>query len=218
MLLDIIQFLREIDQVIFHYLEELGLYIYLLLFAVVFSKTAFVILTFLPGDSTVFTSGTLAAIGKIDILILFVIFIMATTLADSNNYLIGKLVRKTPPKRNLIMRFISKEKTQKAFDFLENYDRVAITFSRFVPLMRTMTPFISGYSNFSYRTFLRYNFLGAILWTTVWLGAGFILGDIPWVEQNLVLTLAIITLAVLLFTGYAYLRQMKKKKRNELTL
>lgn len=218
MLLDIIQFLREIDQVIFYYLEELGLYVYLLLFAVVFSKTAFVILTFLPGDSTVFTSGTLAAMGKIDILILFILFIVATTLADSNNYLIGKLVRKTPPKRNLITRFISEENTQKALKFLENYDRVAITFSRFVPLMRTMTPFISGYTNFSYRIFLRYNFLGAVLWTAVWLGAGFILGDIPWVEQNLVLTLSLITIIILLFTGFAYLRQMKKKKQNELTL
>lgn len=218
MLLDIIQFLREIDQVIFRYLEELGLYVYLLLFAVVFSKTAFVILTFLPGDSTVFTSGTLAAMGKLDILVLLILFIVATTLADSNNYLIGKFVRKAPPKYNFITRFISEENTQKALVFLENYDRVAITFSRFVPLMRTMTPFISGYSNFSYRIFLRYNFLGAILWTVVWLGAGYILGDFPWVEQNLVLTLSIITVIVLLFTGFAYLRQMNKKKQNELTL
>lgn len=211
MLFDIIQFLREIDQVIFHYIEELGLYVYLILFAIVFTKTAFVVLTFLPGDSTVFTSGTLAAMGKLDLLVLFILFIVATTLADSNNFLIGKLVRKIPPKGNLIMRVISEEKTEKALHFLESYDRVAITFSRFVPLMRTMTPFISGYSNFSYSTFLRYNFLGAVLWTTVWLGAGFILGDIPWVEQNLVLTLSIITVIVLLFTAFAYLRQTKKK-------
>lgn len=217
MLFDIIQFLREIDQVIFHYIEELGLYVYLILFAIVFTKTAFVVLTFLPGDSTVFTSGTLAAMGKLDLLVLFILFIVATTLADSNNYLIGKLVRKIPPKGNLIMRVISEEKTEKALHFLESYDRVAITFSRFVPLMRTMTPFISGYSNFSYSTFLRYNFLGAVLWTTVWLGAGFILGDIPWVEQNLVLTLSIITVIVLLFTAFAYLRQTKKKNSNELS-
>lgn len=212
MLLDFINFLREIDQVIFHYIKELGLYIYILLFAVVFTKTAFVILTFLPGDSTVFTSGTLAAIGKLDLLTLLILFIVATALADSNNYLIGKSVRKIPPKRNIFMRFVSEETTTKALTFLEDYDRVAITFSRFVPLMRTMTPFISGYSGFSYWTFLRYNFIGAVLWTIVWLGGGFLLGNIPWVEDNLVLTLTIISIFVFGFTGYAYIKQFKKKK------
>lgn len=210
MLLDIIQFLRGIDQVIFRYIEELGLYVYLLLFAVVFTKTAFVILTFLPGDSTVFTSGTLAALGKIELVVLFVLFIVATTLADSNNYLIGRTVRKLPPKRNFIMRIVSEEHVQKAQYFLQQYDNVAITFSRFVPIMRTLTPFISGYTNFSYSRFLRYNFIGAVLWTTVWLGSGFILGNVPWVEENLVLTLAIITALVMLLSALAYLRQIKK--------
>ena len=213
MLLEIIQFLRVIDQFIFHYIEELGLYIYLLLFAVVFTKTAFVILTFLPGDSTVFTSGTLAALGKIDLLALFVLFIVATTLADSNNYFIGRSVRKIPPKRNLFLRIISEEKAEKAQQFLQDYDRVAITFARFIPLMRTLTPFISGYSNFSYSTFFRYNFIGAVMWTTVWLGTGFILGNIPWVEENLVLTLGVITAIVMIFSGLAYMKQMKKKKQ-----
>ncbi|MBD8036954.1 VTT domain-containing protein [Solibacillus sp. A46] len=212
MLLDIIQFLREIDQVIFYYIKELGLYIYVLLFAVVFSKTAFVILTFLPGDSTVFTSGTLAAIGKLDLITLLIIFIVATTLADSNNYLIGKIVRTIPERRNLFMRFISEETNEKALKFLEEYDRVAITFSRFVPLMRTMTPFICGYTGLSYSTFLRYNFIGATLWTVVWLGGGFLLGNIPWVEDNIVLTLAIISIIVFGFAGFAYLKQFKKKK------
>lgn len=212
MLLDIIHFLREIDQLIFYYIKELGNYIYILLFAVVFTKTAFVILTFLPGDSTVFTSGTLAAIGKLDLMILFIIFIAATTLADSNNYYIGKIVRKIPRERNLFMRFISESATEKAHQFLIEYDRVAITFSRFVPLMRTMTPFISGYTGFSYWKFLRYNFFGAIIWTAVWLFGGFLLGNIPWVEDNLVLTLSVISVFVFGFTGLAYLKQFKKKR------
>lgn len=210
MLHDIIQFLREIDQVIFHYIEEIGIYIYLLLFAVIFTKTAFVILTFLPGDSTVFTSGTLAALGKLDLIVLFILFIAATTLADSNNYFIGRSIRKIPAQHNLFMKIVSEDKVQKAQHFLENYDRVAITFSRFVPLMRTMTPFISGYTNFSYSTFLRYNFAGAIIWSTVWLAGGFVLGNVPWVESNLVLTLSIISIIVFGITGLAYIKQFRK--------
>ncbi len=216
MFLEIIQFLREIDQVIFFYIKELGMYIYLLLFAVVFTKTAFVLLTFLPGDSTVFTSGTLAAIGKLDLLLLFIVFIIATTLADSNNYYIGKTIRKIPSRYRPLKRFIPDQTIEKAYQFLLEYDRVAITFSRFVPLMRTMTPFISGYTNFSYWKFFRYNFAGAVIWTAVWLFGGYLLGNIPWVEDNLVLTLAVISVFVFGFTGYAYVKQFKKKRKPSL--
>lgn len=216
MLLEFIQFLREIDKVIFYYIKELGVYIYLLLFAVIFTKTAFVLLTFLPGDSTVFTSGTLAAIDKLDLIVLFIVFILATTLADSNNYYIGKTIQKIPLKYRPLERFIPDQTIEKAHQFLINYDRVAITFSRFVPLMRTMTPFISGYMNYSYWKFVRYNFAGAVIWTAVWLFGGYLLGNVPWVEDNLVLTLAIISVFVFGFTGYAYVKQFKKKQKPSL--
>jgi membrane-associated protein len=211
--IDIIQYLREIDQIIFHYIKELGIYIYFLLFAIVFTKTAFVILTFLPGDSTVFTSGTLAAIDKLDLFVLFFLFILATSLADSNNYYIGKTIKKLHPRFRPLQRFIPENAIEKAHQFLMEYDRVAITFSRFVPLMRTMIPFISGYTGFSFWTFFRYNFVGAILWTSVWLFGGSLLGNIPWVENNLVLTLTIISIFVFAFTGYAYVKQFKKKQK-----
>lgn len=216
MLLDVIHFLKDIDQIIFHYIDALGVYFYLLLFGVVFTKTAFVILTFLPGDSTVFTSGALAANSKLDLMVLFFMFILATALADSNNYFIGRSfskLHKKKTKRSLLFRFLPDNALDKAHQFLVDYDRIAITLSRFVPLMRTMTPFISGYTKISYWTFLRYNFLGAVIWTTVWLGAGFILGNIPWVEDNLVFTLGIISVFVFAFTGYAYLKQLKKKHK-----
>lgn len=211
MILDFLQSLREIDQIIFHYIDVLGLAIYFLLFAVVFSKTAFVILTFLPGDSLVFTSGTLAAIDKLSLIALFFLFIIATTLADSANYSIGKFFSK----KSFFVRFIPASTIEHASQFLVSYDRIAITFSRFVPLMRTMTPFISGYTKFSYWTFLRYNFLGAILWTLVWLGSGYLLGNIRWVEENLVLTLTIITLLVFAFSGVAYLKKFRQNRRGQ---
>lgn len=209
LILDFLHFLREIDQIIFHYIDVLGLYIYLLVFVVVFSKTAFVILTFLPGDSLVFTSGTLAAIDKLSLITLFFLFIIATTLADSVNYSIGKFFSK----KNFFSRLLPESAIERSSHFLISYDRVAITFSRFVPLMRTMTPFISGYTKFSYWTFLRFNFLGAILWTTVWLGSGYLLGNVPWVEENLVLTLTIITFLVFAFSGVAYLNKFGQNRK-----
>ena len=210
---EIFDFLRMVDTELYAYIEKFGTSIYVLLFAVVFTKTAFVVLTFLPGDSLVFASGTLAALDKLDVLTLFILYFIATTLADSNNYLIGKLLGKVPSENSALFRFISKDGLARARNFIEDYDRIALTFSRFVPLMRTMTPFVSGFTKYPYIKFLRYNMFGALLWTGVWLFTGYALGNITWVEDNLMLTLLIISAAVLVPTIYAYLKQMMKNRK-----
>ena len=209
---DIIEFLRMLDSELYYYIKKFGIYIYFLLFAIVFSKTAFVVLTFLPGDSLVFASGTLAAIDKLNIFVLFSLYFLATALADSNNYLIGRTMGKIPNDKKILFRFLPDQALDKARAFIESYDRIAITFSRFVPLMRTMTPFIAGYTGFSYWKFVRFNVIGALLWTTIWVGTGYVLGNIPWVEENLFFTLGLISILVFIPTVFAYIKQFKKKK------
>ena len=210
---EIVEFLRMIDTELYYYINKFGVYIYILLFAVVFSKTAFVILTFLPGDSLVFASGTIAALDKLDVLTLFILYFTATTLADSNNYLIGKLLGNVPQEKNIVFRFIPDTAVARAKQFIQDYDRVALTFSRFVPLMRTMTPFISGYTKYPYFKFIRFNIIGAFLWTAVWLFSGYALGNIPWVADNLMFTLLLISAVVLVPTVYAYFRQMLSNRK-----
>lgn len=210
---EIVEFLRMIDTELYYYINKFGVYIYILLFAVVFSKTAFVIFTFLPGDSLVFASGTIAALDKLDVLTLFILYFTATTLADSNNYLIGKLLGNVPHEKNIVFRFIPITAVVRAKQFIQDYDRVAITFSRFVPLMRTMTPFISGYTKYPYAKFVRFNMVGALLWTAVWLFSGYALGNIPWVAENLMFALLLISAIVLVPTIYAYFRQILHNRK-----
>lgn len=207
---ELFELLRMLDSELYTYINKYGMYIYLLLFSIVFGKTGFVIFTFLPGDSLVFASGTLAALDKLNIFLLFILFFTATTLADSNNYLIGRLVNKFSSKKYL-MKLIPQSAIDKASNFLLEYDKVAITFSRFIPLMRTLTPFVAGFTNHSYRNFVSYNIIGALIWTTVWLGTGFGLGNIPWVENNLLFTLSLITLIMFIPSIYGFLSHLKKK-------
>ena len=129
----IIQLSRNIDTSLHYYLDAYGAVIYVLIFLVVYSKTAFVVLTFLPGDSTVFASGTLAAIGDLEIKVLALLFIIATTLGDSQNFLIGRLVGKLNSDRNFFLRFISEKTVTNARNFLSGYGKIAISSSRFVP-------------------------------------------------------------------------------------
>jgi membrane-associated protein len=208
---EIFEILRMLDSELYTFVDKYGIYIYLVLFLIVFSKTGFVILTFLPGDSLVFASGTIAAIDQLNIILLFILFFIATTLADSNNYLIGRLVKRFLPNK-ILLNLIPQSVMDRAKGFLFDYDKVAITFSRFIPLMRTMTPFIAGFTNHSYRNFIRYNAIGALIWTTVWLCTGFALGNIRWVENNLLFTLSLITIVMFIPTICGFLSHFKKKK------
>ncbi|MEW8971439.1 VTT domain-containing protein [Mesobacillus jeotgali] len=208
----IIQLLKNIDSSLHYYIDEYGAAIYIMLFLIVYFKTAFVILTFLPGDSMVFASGTLAAIGDLDIKSLFMLFAAATILGDSQNYFIGRQLGKLNSDNYFLYRFMPSRSIGRAKDFLSDYGRTAITASRFVPLMRTSLPFVSGFTGYEYKTFLGYNLLGGLLWTFFWLTAGFILGNISWVEENLSLTLIMVSSAALIPAVLGFVKQYKKKK------
>ncbi|QCR34489.1 hypothetical protein C1N55_11615 [Lysinibacillus sp. SGAir0095] len=208
---EIIEVLRKLDSELYYYIDQFGIYIYLLLFLIVFGKTGFVILSFLPGDSLLFASGAIAAVGELNIFILLILLFVATSLADSNNFLIGHAFKKIPTDKNYLTKVIPQSSIDKASDFLSEYEKIAITFSRFIPFMRTMIPFIAGFTGHSYNTFVRYNVLGALIWTFVWLGTGFGLGNIPWVEDNLLFTLALITVIMFIPSIYGFTSHFHKK-------
>lgn len=208
---NIFEVLRMLDSELYLYIDQFGVYIYFLLFLIVFGKTGLVVLSFLPGDSLLFASGTIAAIGELNIAVLFLVFFVATSLADSNNFLIGSTFKRIPADKNYQAKLIQQSSIEKASDFLHEYEKTAITFSRFIPLMRTMIPFIAGFTGHCYPKFVRYNVLGAFIWTSIWLGSGFGLGNIPWVEENLLFTLALITIIMFIPSIYGFLNHFYRK-------
>ncbi|WLR53488.1 VTT domain-containing protein [Mesobacillus subterraneus] len=209
---EIIQVLKNIDSSLHYYIDEFGAAIYIMLFLIVYFKTGFVILTFLPGDSMVFASGTLAATGDLNFKTLFILFAAATILGDSQNFLIGKLLRKLNSKKHYLNRLTSDKSIGKAKDFLSDYGKIAISASRFVPLMRTSVPFVSGYTGYEFRTFLSYNLIGGLIWTTLWLTAGHLLGNIDWVVNNLFFTLLMVSSTAFIPAIIGFIKQYKKKK------
>lgn len=209
---EIIHLMENIDTSLHYYIDEFGAAIYIMLFLIVYFKTGFVILTFLPGDSMVFASGTLAAAGDLNFQNLFMLFAAATFFGDSQNFFIGKKLGKLNSENHYLNRLTSERSIGKARDFLSDYGGVAITASRFVPLMRTSVPFVSGYTGYEYRTFLIYNIIGGLIWTALWLSAGFILGNISWVVNNLFLTLMIVSSTAFIPAIIGFVKQYRKKK------
>lgn len=185
--------ISSFDKNMANFLVDYGIYIYIILFLVVYSKTAFVLLTFMPGDSLVFASGTLAAMGELSVELLFALFLLGTLVGDSQNFWIGKQFSKWQFHRSK-MKMLSEEQLERAEHFVDEYGKYGIVLARFVPFMRTTIPFVSGFTKYEYRVFFQYNLIGGVLWVVLWLSAGYLLGNLKWVENNLIVALTIITL------------------------
>jgi membrane-associated protein len=193
----IIDFVLHLDKHLGLILESAGLWSYLLFFVVIFAETGLVVTPFLPGDSLVFTLGTLAATGSLNIVWVFVILSVAAILGDSANYAIGKYFGSIILKKQGAW-FLKKEHIDRTHRFYEKYGSKTIVLARFVPIVRTFAPFVAGVGRMSYPHFLTYNVAGGLLWITLFVFGGYFFGNIPAVKNNFgIVIIAIIIISIL---------------------
>ncbi len=183
-----------------HYLAQLiatyGIWVYVILFAVVFLETGVVFTPFLPGDSLLFAAGTMAAVGSLNIGLLLALLAIAAITGDSMNYWIGHTFGKQLV-RFKNGRLINQENLHKTHLFFKNHGGKSIVFARFFPIIRTFTPFVAGIARMAYGRFVTYNVVGGIVWVTLFLLAGFFFGNIPLVKNNF--TMVIMGIVVVSF-------------------
>jgi membrane-associated protein len=193
----IVDFVLHLDKHLSVILESAGLWSYLLFFVVIFAETGLVITPFLPGDSLVFTLGTLAATGSLNIIWVFVILSAAAILGDSANYAVGKYFGSIILKKQGAW-FLKKEHIERTHRFYEKYGSKTIVLARFVPIVRTFAPFVAGVGRMSYPHFLTYNVAGGLLWITLFAFGGYFFGNIPVVKNNFgIVIIAIIIISIL---------------------
>ena len=167
-----------------------GNLIYGILFVIIFCETGLVITPFLPGDSLLFITGTVAAVGGLDISLLLLIITSAAIIGDNVNYFIGRFVGQKILEMNLPM--IKKEHLDKTHEYFEKYGPFTIIVARFAPFVRTFTPFIAGMGAMEYKKFLPFDICGGILWVCTFTLAGYFLGTIPVIKENMSLVALII--------------------------
>ncbi len=195
----LIDYVVHLDKYLGLILENVGLWSYLVFFAVIFAETGLVVTPFLPGDSLVFTLGTLAAVpgSPLHIAWVFVTLSAAAILGDSANYAVGKYFGTMILKRQGAW-FLKKEHIERTHRFYEKYGNKTIVIARFVPIVRTFAPFVAGVGQMSYSHFLTYNVVGGLLWITLFSFGGYFFGNIPVVQKNFGLVIiAIILLSIL---------------------
>jgi membrane-associated protein len=198
----VIDFILHFDKHLAEIVQNYGAWVYGILFAIVFAETGLVITPFLPGDSLLFATGTLAGAGILNPWIAAVLLVTAAILGDAVNYAVGKYIGPkaftATDSSSLFHRALNRDHLNRAHEFFERYGGKAVVLGRFVPIVRTFVPFVAGAGSMSYATFAFYNVTGAILWVGVCLGAGILFGNIPVVRDNFTLiTLGIVFVSVL---------------------
>ena len=178
---------RHINEIISHY----GTWTYLIVFLIVFCETGLVVTPFLPGDSLLFILGTFAAAGALDVKIVLAILVAAAILGNSVNYGIGHCLAPNIFRQGKI-GFIKREYLERTERFYEKYGGKTIIITRFVPIIRTIAPFLAGVGSMRFRQFTSYNVAGGLLWVCSLVGAGYFLGNIPVVEKNFTLVIYLI--------------------------
>ena len=160
-----------------------GAWVYVLLFAIIFVETGLVVMPFLPGDSLLFVSGAIAAVGGMSLPVLLLILVIAAILGDALNYSLGRLIgTKVFSWEN--SRWFNKDAFNKTHDFYEEHGPITIVIGRFLPFIRTFAPFVAGVAQMSYAKFSAYNITGGILWVGSLTSLGFMLGNHSWVKAN----------------------------------
>ncbi len=193
MLANLIDFILNIDKYLSTIIQSFGGWTYILLFFIVFAETGFVVAPFLPGDSLLFAAGAFAAIGSLNVWVLFIILALAAIFGDFLNYSIGLRIGSGTFKK--YPKIFRKEYLDRTHNFYERYGAKTIVMARFVPIVRTFAPFVAGVGSMEYWKFLLYNIIGGILWVSLFIFGGYFFGNVPIIRNNF--SIAIILIIVL---------------------
>ena len=180
----LIDFILHVDKHLETFVTQYGAWVYVLLFIIVFVETGVVVMPFLPGDSLLFVVGAMCGVGLMSYPLACAVLIAAAFLGDQCNYSIGRYFG---PKvfQWEHSRWFNKQAFNKAHSFYETYGGITIIAARFMPFLRTFAPFVAGVAEMNRVKFMAYNIAGALLWVLGICTAGYFLGSLPWVKQNL---------------------------------
>jgi len=194
----LLEFLSNTRPVLEEMVNQYGTLIYIILFLIIFMETGVVVMPLLPGDSLLFSIGCIAAsTAGLDIRVIIPLLIIAALVGDNLNYFIGKKFGDFIQKKEKLL-FLKREHIEETEKYFEKYGTKTVILARYIPIVRTIAPFVAGAGEMKYRTYLIYCFIGACLWVCSITLLGYFLGNIPIIKNNFEkVVLGIVFLSVL---------------------
>ena len=180
----LLEFLKDPLTTLEGFLAEYDKLTYALLFLVIFVETGFIVMPLLPGDSLLFAVGLLAATtGQLDVAIVIPLLILAALLGDNVNYFVGRRFSDFIKSRDKIL-FLKREYITQTEEFYLKHGPKAVIIARFMPIIRTIAPFVAGAASMKYSRYILFCLIGAVLWVTSITMVGYLLGNNVWVKEN----------------------------------
>jgi membrane-associated protein len=211
-ILTVIDWFLHLDRYLGQIINDFGFWTYGILFVVIFIETGVVIMPFLPGDSLLFAAGAFAAIDSsgLNIFLLYGLMAIAAIIGDTTNYWIGRKIGAKAFTGEV--KWLKKEYFDRAHAFYEKHGGKTIFLARFVPIIRTFAPFVAGVAQMRYGYFLSYNLIGGVVWTGLFLFAGYFFGNLSFVEENFSLVILAIIFVSFIPVVIEGIKGRKKKE------
>ena len=150
----------------------------------------------LPGESLLFTAGLLHDRLGLHLPTLIIMVVVAAFIGAQIGYFLGAKWGRRFFKPDA--RILKTEHLEKAERYFRDYGGRSLVIGRFIPFVRTFIPLAAGIARYPYSKFLLFNTLGALLWGAGFIIVGSLLGNVPFVHDNLTLILGVIILVSVL--------------------
>ena len=206
-------FILHIDKYLVKIVSDYQTWTYLIIFLIIFAETGFVVTPFLPGDSLLFAVGALIANGDtgLDIYLMGMLLIAGAIMGNTINYFLGNYFgAKVFKPNNRILKVEYYNKTQ---DYFDKKGGNMLIISRFMPIFRTLAPFVAGVGKMNFGQFSYYNVVGGVLWIVSFLGIGYVFGNIPFIKEHFTYVMLVIIILTILPAVFAAIKA--KRAMNE---
>lgn len=181
----LLDFLLHLDTYLDTWANNYGVLLYAILFLIVFTETGLIVMPLLPGDSLLFAAGALAArdTNELSVWVIIPLLIVAALLGDNVNYFVGKFFGSRIKQRERIL-FFKREYITETEKFYAKHGGRTVIMARFIPIVRTIAPFVAGAGSMDYGTYIRNCIVGAFLWVISITLIGYFFGNLPFVQKN----------------------------------
>jgi membrane-associated protein len=212
--------LEQILEILRHLPEHLQLWataygpgLYGILALIIFAETGLIVTPLLPGDSLLFATGSILALGvpSLSMPVMCLVLVLAAFCGDLVNYHVG---RWAAPKLFIDgkLKWLNRRHLDKTHAFYAKHGGKTLILARFIPIVRTYAPFVAGVSGFPLRRFVLFSLSGGTLWIVTVLNLGYFFGNIPAVRRNFELVVVAILLVSVAPIAIEYLRSRRLLK------
>jgi membrane protein DedA with SNARE-associated domain len=130
-----------------------------------------------PGETMLIAASLYAATGQLNIVLVGVIAVLASTAGSAIGYAIGEFGGRPLAERYGKYVFLTPERLDKTHDFFNRRGALVVLLGRFVEGVRQAVGVIAGISEMTFPRFLTFTLIGSVLWVATWATVGEVAGD-----------------------------------------